>query len=52
MIRGIYKKIDRETAAWDLDYGGRRYVSMSDSRRKLKRRLRRMARKKINATLT
>lgn len=52
MMRGIYKKIDRETVAWDLDRGSRRYVSMNDSRRKLKHRLRRMARKKINAALT
>ena len=52
MMRGLYKKIDRATVAWDLDCGGRRYVVMNDSRRKLKRKLRRMARKKINTSLT
>jgi len=52
MMRGLYKKIDRETVAWSLDRGSRRYVSMGGNRRQLKRRLRRMARKKVNATLT
>lgn len=50
MMRSLYKKIDRQTTAWDLDSGSSRYVNNATlSRRKLKHTLRKMARKKIKA---
>jgi hypothetical protein len=53
MKRSLYKKIDHETSAWDLDARSSRYVNNStDARRKLKKKLHRMARKRINKELT
>lgn len=50
MIRSLYKKIDHQTTAWDLDSGSNRYVNnATPARRKLKHILRKMARKKIKA---
>lgn len=50
MMRGLYKKIDHETSAWDLNAGCRRYVNTATKcARNLKKKLRRMARKKINS---
>lgn len=46
--RSDYKKMD-DLAAWDLDAGCRRIVDQSTpGRRRLKKVLRRMARKRIN----
>lgn len=47
-MRSEYKKIDTETAAWDLDAGCRNIIINNESNRKLRKRLRRMARKKID----
>lgn len=53
MKRSLYKKIDHETSAWDLDARSNKYVNNStNSRRKLKQKLRKMARKRINKELT
>lgn len=51
-MRALFKRIDRETAAWDLDAGCRRYISNNKNQRNLRRKLRRMARKKINKFFT
>lgn len=52
-MRGLYKKIDHETSAWDLNAKCNKYVNnSSNSRRQLKKKLRRMARKRINRFLT
>lgn len=51
-MRSIFKRIDRETCAWDLDAGCRKFTSNTKSRCKLRRKLRRMARKKINKFFT
>lgn len=47
MRRAEYKKHD-ELAAWDLDKGCRKYVNQdSPANRRLKKRLRRQARKRL-----
>lgn len=48
MKHGLFKRIDRETSAWDLDAGCRRYISNSKSNRALRKELRKHARKRIN----
>jgi len=48
MKHSLFKRIDRETSCWDLDAGCRRYVSNSKSTRKLRREMRKHARKRIN----
>lgn len=51
MARASYKKYD-ELAAWDLDKGCRNIVNQSSpARRKLKKRLRKQARKKLKEAL-
>ena len=51
MARASYKKYD-ELAAWDLDKGCRNIVNQSSpARRKLKKRLRKQARKKLKEVL-
>lgn len=46
--RSDYKKVD-ELAAWDMDAGCRKIVNQSTpARRRLRDRLRRMARKRID----
>lgn len=51
MTRASYKKYD-ELAAWDLDKGCRNIVNQSSpARRKLKKRLRKQARKKLKEVL-
>lgn len=51
MRRMEYKKIDRETADWELDAGSRKWIDQgTPARRRLRKRLRRMARKKIDRT--
>lgn len=47
-MRGYYKKVDRDTCAWDLDAHCRRFTSQSKARRKLRRRLRRKLRKVLD----
>ena len=51
-MKSIFKRIDRETTAWDLDAGCRRFTVNTKARRKLRKKLRRMARKKINKFFT
>lgn len=47
-MRALYKKCD-ELAAWDLNKGCRKFIDQSTpARRRLKKVLRRQARKKIN----
>lgn len=46
--QGVYKKYD-ELAAWDLNAGCRRWVTQnSPANRKLKKKLRRQARKRLD----
>lgn len=46
--RAFYKRLD-EFVAWDMDPGCRRFINQhSPSRRKLKKRLKRQARARIN----
>lgn len=48
MRRAQYKKYD-EIAAWDLDKGCRKYIDQSTpARRRLKKKLRRQARKRLD----
>ena len=51
-MKSIFKRIDRETAVWDLDAGCRRIIANNKNQRNLRRKLRRMARKKINRFFT
>ena len=51
-MKALFKCIDRETTAWDLNAGCRRYISNNKNQRDLRRKLRRMARKKINRFFT
>ena len=47
--RAFYKRVD-ELVAWDLDAGCRHIVDQTaPSKRKLKKRLRRQARRRVNA---
>ena len=51
MRRSQYKKYD-EIAAWNLDKGCRKYINQSTpARRRLKKKLRRQARKRLDKTL-
>ena len=51
MKKSMYKRIDRETTAWDMDAGSRRYVSNSKQMRAFRREMRKHARKVINRTM-
>lgn len=51
MKPSLFKRIDRETSCWDLDAGCRRFVSNNKSTRKLRREMRKHARKRINRFL-
>lgn len=48
MKRNIFKRIDRETACWDLDAGCRHIIFNNKRTRKLRREMRKHARKRIN----
>lgn len=48
MKKMLYKRIDRETTAWDLDAGSRRWVFNNKRTRKLRREMRKHARKRID----
>lgn len=48
MKRSYYKKMDRNTVAWDLDAGCRRFTSNTKSRRKLRKTLRKNLRKRLD----
>lgn len=48
MKRGMYKLIDRETTYWDLDAGCRHIIFNNKRTRKLRREMRKHARKRIN----
>lgn len=47
-MRAIYKKLDTETCAWDLDAGCRNIAPNNKRRRKLRKKLRKQLRKKLN----
>ena len=47
-MRSEYKKIDTETVAWDLNASCRSIISNNKSDRKLRKQLRRAARKRID----
>jgi hypothetical protein len=50
-MRAAYKKYD-ELAAWDLDKGSRKYINQdSPANRRLKKKLRRQARKRLDKAL-
>ena len=51
-MKALYRRIDNETAAWDLNAGCRRYITNNKNQRNLRRKLRKMARKKINRFFT
>lgn len=48
MKKSLFKRVDHETSCWDLDGGCRRYIVNSKSTRKLRREMRKHARKRIN----
>lgn len=51
MNRNEYKKIDRETMAWELGAGSRKWIDQgTPARRRLRKQLRKMARKKLDRT--
>lgn len=50
-MRNLSKKYDRETYAYDLDAGCRKFIRLSRAERRLKRRLRRALRKKLDRAL-
>ena len=52
MKNNLYRRVEKNTAAWDLTAGTRKYIVNSKSQRNLRRKLRRMARKKINKFFT
>lgn len=48
MKSNLYRRVERDTCAWDLTAGCRKYIINSKSQRKLRRELRRKSRKAIN----
>ena len=48
MRKSLYKRIERNTAAWDLTASCRALVFNNKNRRKLRKELRRKSRKAIN----
>lgn len=52
MKSNLYRRVEKNTAAWDLTAGCRKYIINSKSQRQLRKKLRKMARKKINKFFT
>ena len=48
MKSNLYRRMEKDTCAWDLTAACRCYVFNNKSRRELRRRLRRKSRKNIN----
>ena len=48
MKKSLYKRMEKNTVAWDLTASCRQYVFNNKNRRKLRRELRRKSRKAIN----
>ena len=48
MKRNIFKRIDHETACWDLDAGCRHIIFNNKRTRQLRKEMRKHARKRIN----
>lgn len=48
MKNNLYRHIERNTAAWDLTASCRKYIINNENQRKLRKELRRKARKAIN----
>ena len=44
----LYRRMERDTDAWDLTAGCRKYIINNKNQRKLRRELRRKSRKAIN----
>ena len=50
-MRGLYKKIDIDTTAFDLNASCRRFISNSRSNRQLRKKIRRKLRKTLDKTM-
>lgn len=50
-MRSIYKKIDRDTTAFDLNVSCRRIIANTKSRRNLRKKMRRKLRKTLDNTM-
>lgn len=48
MKSNFYRRMEHDTAAWDLTVGCRKYIINDKNQRKLRRELRRKSRKAIN----
>jgi len=48
MKNNLYRRMERNTAAWDLTADCRKYIYNNKNQRKLRRELRRKSRKAIN----
>jgi hypothetical protein len=48
MKKSLYKRMERNTSAWDLTASCRAFVFNNKNRRKLRKELRRKSRKAIN----
>lgn len=48
MKNNLYRRMEHNTAAWDLTAGCRKYIINGKNQRKLRRELRRKSRKAIN----
>lgn len=48
MKKSLYKRMEKNTCAWDLTASCRQFVFNNANRRKLRRELRRKSRKAIN----
>lgn len=52
MKSNLYRRVEKNTAAWDLTTSCRKYIINNKSQRQLRKKLRKMARKKINKFFT
>lgn len=52
MKSNLYRRVEKNTAAWDLTANCRKYIINNKSQRQLRKKLRKMARKKINKFFT
>ncbi len=48
MKNNLYRRMEHNTAVWDLTAGCRKYIINNKNQRKLRKELRRKARKAIN----
>lgn len=52
MKSNLYRRVEKNTAAWDLTASCRKYIINNKNQRQLRKKLRKMARKKINKFFT